>query len=123
MIRQQLIYVTASFASGMIIMLAYDVLLIMRIIIRRPFVLTALEDVIFWLSSGIFAFYVFYRCSEGVIRIYAILAMLLECGCLNGLLVTELYYLQKKLIEKIRKCLKLLVSRCRMKISKKSSDC
>ena len=76
MIRQQLIYVTASFASGMIIMLAYDVLLIMRIIIRRPFVLTALEDVIFWLSSGIFAFYVFYRCSEGVIRIYAILAML-----------------------------------------------
>ena len=96
MIRQQLIYVTASFASGMIIMLAYDVLLIMRIIIRRPFVLTAFEDVIFWLSSGIFAFYVFYRCSEGVIRIYAILAMLLECGCLNGLLVTELYYLQKK---------------------------
>lgn len=123
MIRQQLIYVTASFASGMIIMLAYDVLLIMRIIIRRPLVLTALEDVIFWLSSGIFAFYVFYRCSEGVIRIYAILAMLFGMWLFKWSVGDRAVLFAEKIIEKIRKCLKLLVSRCRMKISKKGNEC
>lgn len=122
MIRQQLIYVTASFASGMIIMLAYDVLLIMRIIIRRPFVLTAFEDVIFWLSSGIFAFYVFYRCSEESTDDMQFLASFLEWP-VKWSVGDRAVLFAEKIIEKIRKCLKLLVSRCRMKISKKSSDC
>lgn len=123
MIRQQLIYVTASFASGMIIMLAYDVLLIVRFIIRRPFVLTALEDVIFWLGSGIFTFYIFYIYSEGVIRIYAILAMLFGMWLFKWSVGDRVVSFAEKKIEKIRKCLKLLVSRCRMKTSKKSSGC
>ncbi len=123
MIRQQIIYVTASFASGMVIMLAYDVLLIIRLIIRRPFVLTAIEDVLFWLGSGIFAFYVFYRCSEGVIRIYAVFAMLFGMWLFKWSIGDRILLFTEKIIEKIRKCLKLLVSRCRMKISKKGSDC
>lgn len=96
MIRQQLIYVTASFASGMIIMLAYDVLLIMRIIIRRPFVLTAFEDVIFWLAAEYLHFMCFTDAAKESYGYMQFWQCFLECGCLNGLLVTELYYLQKK---------------------------
>ncbi len=123
MIRQQLIYVTASFAAGMAVMLLYDMLLIMRLIIRRPGVLTAVEDVLFWIGSGVFVFYVFYRCSEGVVRVYAIAALFFGMWLLQWSIGRRIVSFAEKITEIIRKRLKLLVYRCRIRISKKSRDC
>lgn len=103
MIRQQLIYVLASFTAGMLIVLVYDVLLIIQEIIRCGKFLIALVDIIYWILAGIAVYYhVMYRFNEGGVRGYAagvmVLGMIIMQWSVGGRMVTAM----TKIIARIR---------------------
>ncbi len=77
MISGQLVYVTAAFISGIAIMFAYDILIILREAIKLPAAFIVLEDILFWSASACAEFYVIYRFNEGMIRFYAVMALFL----------------------------------------------
>ncbi|MBE5928386.1 MAG: hypothetical protein E7267_03305 [Lachnospiraceae bacterium] len=115
MIEKQLIYTFAMFISGLIIMGAFDIYRLIFIWARRSVLPRMILDVLFSAVAGIFAFIIIYRYNDGIIRIYAIIAMLL------GIFFVK-YIVNDIICKKIRKHLKKLVSRCRMGLLKGRKD-
>lgn len=65
----------ASFVWGIILFFAYDVLRILRNVFRHGKAVIAIEDIGFWIASGILIFRMMYRMNNGTIRWYAIIAI------------------------------------------------
>lgn len=84
-------YLFSCFLLGMILMLAYDILRIIRIVLPHRSFFTGLEDMIYWLAVSGAVFVTLYRGNDGIIRWYAvaaiILAMLLFNLCISRFLV------------------------------------
>ncbi len=68
-----LMYVT----SGIIIGIFFDIFRILRKSFPTPDLLTAIEDIVFWLITGLFLLFVLFRISNGEIRLYNIMALLI----------------------------------------------
>ncbi len=66
-----------SIVSGMIILVAYDILRIFRRIIRHHFTIVAVEDILFWIAAALFIFSVMYQQNNGIIRGFSVLGMCL----------------------------------------------
>ena len=115
MIEKQLIYTFAMFISGLIIMGAFDVYALVFMWARRHVLPRMITDILFSAAAGIFAFIIIYRYNDGIIRIYAIIAMLLGIFLVKCI-VNDI------ICKKIRKRLKNLVSRCRMGLLKGRRD-
>lgn len=64
-----------SILWGGILLLAYDVLRILRRLIKHGSILIAFEDLIFWILASIFIFAMMYRENNGIIRGFSILGM------------------------------------------------
>lgn len=60
---------------GIILLAVYDMLRIFRRIIRHGKILLSLEDILFWIISGILIFKMMYKQNNGIIRGFAILGM------------------------------------------------
>lgn len=96
MIWQQLEYVSASVAAGVIIVFLYDILLVLREIIRHGQFMTALEDVLFWLSASVAVFFlVIYRMNEGALRGYA------AAGLVIGMFLSHIV-IGSRMIKKVK---------------------
>ncbi len=115
MIEKQLIYTLALFISGLIIMGAFDVYQLVFMWVRRHLFPRMIFDILFSLAAGIFVFAVIYRYNDGIIRIYAIIAMLM------GIFLVKLI-INDIICKKLRKHLKKIVSRCRMGLLKGRKD-
>lgn len=66
-----------SILSGIAILVLYDVLRIFRRIVSHHWFFVALEDILFWMISGVFIFAMMYQQNNGTIRGFSILGMLL----------------------------------------------
>lgn len=76
-IRQEIdIFLEASF-SGMMIAAAYDILRILRRIIRHGSFLVNIQDFFFWVIAGIVVFSMIFECNQGVVRGYIFVALLI----------------------------------------------
>lgn len=64
-----------SVLSGGILLLVYDLLRIIRRLIKQDSFLVALEDLFFWVGASLFIFAMMYRENNGVIRGFIILGM------------------------------------------------
>lgn len=62
---------------GVLLLIFYDGLRIIRRIIFHNGFFVALEDLIYWTISGLLIFHMMYQQNDGIIRGFAILAMLL----------------------------------------------
>jgi spore cortex biosynthesis protein YabQ len=60
---------------GGLVLLAYDSLRIIRRLIKHGTFFLAVEDLIFWIITGIFIFTMIYRQNNGIIRGFAIMGM------------------------------------------------
>lgn len=67
----------ASFLWGAFLFLVYDLFVIFRKIIPHLKIMTAIEDIGFWITAGILIFRMMYQLNDGVIRYYAIISMIL----------------------------------------------
>lgn len=117
MIIEQLMYVTATFISGVIIMFAYDVLLILREALPRPLAFIIIEDLLFWVCAAIGEYYIIYRFNEGSIRLYAIVSLLFGMLALQCLIGRRMVKKVTFFIKLLKKYLKNVIERCRIKIS------
>lgn len=69
-------FLVSIFCGGMI-SLVYDGIRIFRRIIKHGGLLVALEDLIFWIGSGVMIFVMMYQQNNGIIRGFSIMGMML----------------------------------------------
>lgn len=76
-ILMQLYSFFAYIISGMIIGIFFDIFRILRKSFHTPDIITYIEDILFWLFTGIFLILVLFKFSNGELRIYNILGLLI----------------------------------------------
>lgn len=65
------------FISGTIISIFFDIFRILRKTFKTPDIITYMEDIIFWLITGIFLISILFIFSNGEIRLYNIIAIII----------------------------------------------
>lgn len=65
----------ASVFSGIAVLFFYDILRIFRRLVKHGKVSVAAEDILFWIGTSIFIFYMMYRKNNGIIRGFSIMGM------------------------------------------------
>ena len=78
--------------SGIAIGILFDIFRILRKSFRTPDILTYIEDVLFWLLTGVFLLFVLFQISNGEIRIYHIVGILL--GSIFYMLTISKYFIK-----------------------------
>lgn len=73
-IKSQVIFLLGSFISGVAVMLAYEIINIIRGLFRPGIVGRLFLDVIFFAVSGICVFQMIFLCNNGTIRSFFIFA-------------------------------------------------
>ncbi len=63
--------------SGMIIGVFFDIFRILRKSFHTPDFITYIEDILFWLFTGFFLLFILFQFSNGEIRIYNIIGLLI----------------------------------------------
>ncbi|MDF2474209.1 MAG: hypothetical protein K0R21_1991 [Anaerocolumna sp.] len=67
----------ASILWGIILLIIYDFLRIIRRIVKHNSIMIGMQDIIYWLICSILIFRMMYQQNDGIIRGFSILAMLL----------------------------------------------
>ena len=67
-------YISLLWGAGIGIL--YDVFRCVRKIVKHNVVVTAIEDIVFWLICAWLVFYMLYRFNQGSIRFYIVMGML-----------------------------------------------
>lgn len=85
--------------AGNLIYLVYSLIRVMRRLWKHNLFFVSLEDLIFWIGTGIYLFVRIYQTSDGIIRWYFVIGVLL------GGIVTHfiIFQISKKYIAKRRK--------------------
>ncbi len=87
-----------SILCGALVLLVYDVLRILRRIIKHNYFFIAVEDLIFWVTAGIFIFVMMYRENDGIIRSFSIMGMAIGMVLYHYILSGFIVYIITKLI-------------------------
>ena len=66
-----------SILTGAALMMAYDVLRILRMLIPHSWAVIGVEDLLYWRVAGLLVFYLLYRENDGSLRMYVIGTVLL----------------------------------------------
>lgn len=66
-----------SILTGAALMMAYDVLRILRMLIPHSWAVIGVEDLLYWCMAGLLVFYLLYRENDGSLRMYVIGTVLL----------------------------------------------
>lgn len=122
LILWELQYLLSCFVMGIILILLYDMVRIVRIVLPHTVVLTGIEDLLYWLTVGAAVFLMLYRGNDGIIRWYAVAAeisgMILYNCSLSRLLVPILGRLLRLPIEFVEKVLKRIGKRVTINLKK-----
>ncbi len=74
-IIEQSIFILQTFLNGFLIMAVYDVLRLMRYMLKPAYVIVAVADVLYFTLSACVIFYTFYQFNNGIVRGYLILML------------------------------------------------
>lgn len=101
-----------SLLTGAGLMVLYDCLRIFRLFVRHGWVWIGLEDVIYWMFSGMVVFYLLYRENNGMIRWYVVgcifLTMVIYNRCISVFLL--------KWLKKTVRCFRMKILRKHKKV-------
>ena len=91
-----------AFATGVFLILVYDLLRILRRLIPHGVGIIALEDLLFWTGSAIIIFYMLYQENDGYLRGFSIggvvAGMVLYSGILSRYVVkVSVFILEKRM--------------------------
>lgn len=98
-----------SILSGAIILIVYDVIRIFRRIIKHSKILVAVQDILFWIISGIFIFIMMYRENNGDIRGFSIMGMIIGMVVYNQLLSNPVVNVSTTVVSKVIWCIKKVI--------------
>lgn len=93
--NQLYVFLIYSF-SGVIIGLFFDVFRILRKSFKTPDFVTYIEDIIFWILTGLFLIYIIFKFNNGEIRSYIFIG--LGIGILLYLLIFSKYFIKINVI-------------------------
>ena len=85
--------------AGNLIYLVYALIRVMRRLWKHNLFFVSLEDLIFWIGTGIYLFVRIYQTSDGIIRWYFVIGVLFG-GTLTHFII---FQISKKYIAKRRK--------------------
>ena len=85
--------------SGNLVCLIYYVIRVFRRILRHNLLWVSIEDFLFWIGTGLYLFLIIYQTSNGSIRWYFVIGVLLG-GILTHCFAQKML---KKYIDKIKK--------------------
>ena len=86
-----------SMAAGAGLMALYDVLRLLRLLVRHSGLVTGLEDLAYWSFAGFAIFGLLYQENDGALRFYVIGTVLLTMVCYDRLFSAILFRVLKKL--------------------------
>lgn len=95
--KEMAIFVHAVIA-GMVVYGTYTLLRVIRRIIRHNLIFVSIEDFLFWVGTSFYLFIEIYYTSDGSVRWFFILGVVLGMVFLSFLI-----FLTKKICEKIKK--------------------
>lgn len=91
-----------SMAVGAGLMALYDVLRLLRLVLRHSWLATGLEDLAYWSFAGFATFYLLYQENDGALRFYVIGTVLLAMVLYDRVWSTNFFRVLKKLAGCIR---------------------
>lgn len=111
-ILTQLYPVLIFIISGIIIGILFDIFRVFRRSFHTPDIITYIEDVLFWIIAGLFLIFVIFNFTNGEIRIYNIIGLILGSViyiiCISKLFIkinVKIVLLMKKIFINIFKIL------------------
>lgn len=75
-IRYETILFFQSLGLGVLLVIAYDLLCAFRKVVNHPIAVSAAEDFLYWIGTGIVIFICVYRENQGIIRSFLLLGIL-----------------------------------------------
>lgn len=96
-----------SVATGAVLMAAYDVLRVFRLLVRHGWLWTGIEDFIYWICAGFAVFYLLYRENDGALRMYVIVSVLLTMIIYDR--ICSAFFL--KVLKKAGRCFKMKIGK------------
>ena len=98
-IEKELSVFLQAILAGNIIYLVYSVIRVVRRLWKHNLFFVSLEDLIFWIGTGIYLFIRIYQTSDGIIRWYFVLGVLFG-GIITHFIISQI---SKKYIAKREK--------------------
>lgn len=89
-ILTQLYSMLVFIISGIFIGIFFDIFRILRKSFHTPDIITYIEDVLFWLITGLFLIFVIFNFTNGEIRIYNIIGLILG-SLLYMILISKIF--------------------------------
>ena len=99
----------AFFISGLLSGVLFDIFRVSRKAFKIPNILVYIEDVLFWILTGAIVLFTIFTFTDGQIRLYMILVMIL--GAFIYLITVSKYFIiiNTKIINLIKTIIKLLI--------------
>lgn len=101
-----------SLAFGMLLMLGYDVLRILRRMVKHGAVIMAVEDSLYWLSCAVGIFAMLYQENDGLLRWFVLagiaLGMLMENSWISPLVIRIAVVILTALTKRLAKIWKVV---------------
>lgn len=98
-IEKELAVFLQAILSGNLVCLVYNALRVFRRILKHNLVWISIEDLLFWIGTGFYLFLQIYQSSNGVIRWYFVIGVILG-GIITYVIVDKI---MKKYIAKSKK--------------------
>lgn len=89
-ILTQLYSMLVFIISGIFIGIFFDIFRILRKSFRTPDIITYIEDALFWLITGLFLIFIIFNFTNGEIRIYNIIGLILG-SLLYMILISKIF--------------------------------
>ena len=93
--------------SGAVIGILFDLFRILRKSFKTPDIITYIEDILFWILTGLFLLYIIFKYSFGQLRIYMFVSLII--GIVIYFLTISKYFI--KLNVKIVKFLNIIMTK------------
>ena len=101
-IREEFIVFVLAVLSGAIVRLVYKCISSFREIVRHSLAAIGVEDFLFWIGSALYLFVQIYHTSDGSIRWYFILGIVLG-AVLTAFLIRQVEKIHKKMYARSKK--------------------
>lgn len=104
------IYILVSFfATGVCIGVLFDIFRVTRRIFKTPNILIYSEDILFWLLTGLLLLFTIFTFTDGQIRLYMILMLILGSFIYFALISRYFIMINQKILDIIKKIINFLI--------------
>lgn len=105
-ITWEAVFFLQAFLLGIVLMVIYDLLRILRMVIPHNLIITSLEDLIYWIFNGLAVFRLLFLENNGTVRGFALGALFLGMLLYNKTVSPKLLKMVKYTLTYLKKMFK-----------------